>query len=357
MLLAQIDSFSSRTMSVLRLAQNNGSDAYRAWKLAKEALFQSIDLYINSCDALASISFDSVVLPNMNEDAMLPDALAIDAELSGLAHQEHRLQNARFSLLASRNKSKCFSKINSLPIEILSCIFLAANPYSKDCGSWRSCTYPTTLASVCQLWRKMILELPSIWSFFHIRINKEAWAGSEECAKLWIDRSRSHPLYLQMLQPKDDSVIGFSYNLASRVSVIAPRVQHFVIQSSRCVMQDMLCCLINNGTPGSMQALELEDLEGTNSNHLLSWRAYATSPAPPQDCTEAYLSSIQALKLRFTFFPWYSTAYENLSSLSLNLSTPYLCHVAPTQSEMAKILASSPMLVILELTLESSCRN
>ncbi|KAF8593237.1 hypothetical protein BDV93DRAFT_587710 [Ceratobasidium sp. AG-I] len=346
-------------MSVQKSDPNNSFDVYKAWKIAREGLSQSIQTYLSACDALASASYESFLQTGTHEATLLPDALAIDAELSGLVNEEERLRNARFALLASRNRSKGFSKINSLPIEILSSIFLAASPYFKDHGSWSSPAYPAILASVCQLWRQIALDLPSIWTYLHIHLDGSFSVNTRKCAELWSYRSRNFPLRLKMVQYNDNrDPEGLSNDLARPMGLIAPRIQDFYIESSRHVMQIVLCSLINNGKPGSIRSLELfDEYEGPGSEHVLAWDPDVAHLAPSSDRTEELLSSIRDLKLLSAYFPWYSTAYENLASLSLDLEANDLGDAAPTQNEIAKILASSPMLHTLSLNLDSSCRH
>ncbi|KAF8599420.1 hypothetical protein BDV93DRAFT_526085 [Ceratobasidium sp. AG-I] len=338
---------------------DNDLNVYWAWKSAREALSESIRIYISACDALAFVSFGSVLKTSTYGVTLVPDALAIDAELSELVNEEDRLRNARVTLLASRNRSKEFSKVNSLPIEILSSIFLAANPYFEDRGAWHSPTYPATLASVCQLWRQIAFGLPLIWTYLYIRIDGARSANSRKCAELWSHRSQNPPLRLEMRQYNQNGVPkGFSEDLISFMGLIAPRVQDFDIEGSRYVMQLALCNLINNSTPGSLKGLELfEEDESSGFDHFLAWHPDIARFAPSHDRTAEFLSSVQVLKLWSTFFPWHSTAYENLVSLTLHLLADDVGDAVPTQHEMATILASSPMLHTLALTIDFSCRH
>lgn len=353
---AKLTSTPSKTMSVQEADQNNGLDVYRAWQLARGALSESIQTYLSACDSLSSASFESALQAGTHGASLLPNALAIDAELSELANQEDLLRNGRFDLLASRNRTKGFSKINSFPIEILSSIFIAAKPRFDDPS--RGLRYPATLASVCRLWRQIALDLPSIWAYIRIRIDGAHSANSRRCAELWSHRSQRSTLHLDMLQCSiTGSPTFFTSDLLSVMSLVAPRVQDFYAKGSRCVTQFALCNLINDGTVGSLKSLELTEYDNSGSGDFLAWFPEIARLAPSHDRTAEFLSSVHTLKLSSVFLPWHSTAYENLVSLSLDLSAHNFGDFAPTQREIANVFLSSPMLHTLSLTLDFPCRD
>ncbi|KAF8593238.1 hypothetical protein BDV93DRAFT_529959 [Ceratobasidium sp. AG-I] len=75
------------------------------------------------------------------------------------------------------------------------------------------------------------------------------------------------------------------------------------------------------------------------------------------DRIEEFLSSVQFLDLRNTYFAWHSTAYHGLLELSLYLDFQIDFHLFPTQLEVKNILLSSPRLHTVFLKLTTSLRH
>lgn len=187
--------------SIYKINSNDCTEVYQTWKSARDSLSLSIQTYVEACDALKSVSIEALTQSTAAWGSSLPDALStIDSELFELVNEEERLRKARLSLLASRNSSRNFSKINSLPTEVLSSIFLAAEPRRKDCTLGSHSRYPTAIASVCQIWRQIALDLPSMWSNLRYYIDGPQELNSHRCAELWGERARDLPRYVEMYQ-------------------------------------------------------------------------------------------------------------------------------------------------------------
>ncbi|KAF8599624.1 hypothetical protein BDV93DRAFT_297687 [Ceratobasidium sp. AG-I] len=335
------------------------AEVYRSWKSARDALSHSIRIYLNACDALASVSIETLTCSKSVWGSSLSIAPSmVDNDLSGLADDEERLRNARLKLLVSRNNSRSFSRINSLPQEILSLIFIASNSYLEGRDSGYPASHPTVISSVCQLWRHIALSIPSLWSHLSIDVDGAFLVNSQKCAELWSKRSKNSPLHVDLLQldcnadPQDGL-----WDLQDYFPPLVPRIQSLYLESSQYFMHFVLHHMIEGGRSGSAKALQFRSKDDTIVP-LLSWPEEIESP-PHSDHVASFLTSIQYLELSNTFFPWNSSAYHGLVELSLDLSrggvhnTDYL----PTQREIAQMLASSPMLREISIILNASCRH
>jgi hypothetical protein len=174
--------------------------AYQCWKTARNALFQSIDKYIATCETLGSLCSQPTFQWAAKHVPLQSAYPAFDEELSAAAERETRLRAANSDLRRSSNQSKIFSPIGGLPFEILESIFLSANRHCTGRGNGHdNSVYPTTLASVCQTWRELAINIPMLWSHIDIIIRRpEISEATINCVRLWTTRSRDAPLYLDI---------------------------------------------------------------------------------------------------------------------------------------------------------------
>lgn len=340
----------------------NCAEVYRSWKLARDALARSIDNYLSASSALASASIEAVTHSQALWDGLLPEApYRVDLELSGLVDEEERLREARLMLLASRNCSKGSSKINTLPTEVLVLIFIAANPYPTEVSLNPGASYPMALSSVCQLWRQITLGIPSLWSFLHLYVDGPHPQKSYLSSQLWAERSGRALICAKIVEQHYDggSVQTFD-DFRYHLDLYMPRIYSLNLDASGYFNQATLQHMVEFSVPGSLNALALvsrprsADLQmdihvNVDFDHLLS--SFSESAL---DAAEEFLSSIQYLSLSHDVFPWYSSAYRNLIELDLDLLTDGrdFSNCLPTQSEIAAILSSSPMLQSLSLRLD-----
>lgn len=84
------------------------------------------------------------------------------------------------------------SPIHSLPPEILGDIFMHCVPPRVSVCSIRKA--PMLLCQVCSYWRELALSLPMLWSSFQA----SSRAGHFSLIQLWIERSRTQPLFLSL---------------------------------------------------------------------------------------------------------------------------------------------------------------
>ncbi|KAF8595085.1 hypothetical protein BDV93DRAFT_548968 [Ceratobasidium sp. AG-I] len=354
-------------MSRHETTPNACAEVYRSWKSARDALSQSIQTFLNACDILTSISIEKLTQSAGTWGSSLPDALGvIDAELSGLANEEERLRKARLLLLVSRNSSKTFTKINSLPAEILSSIFLAGYPHQVETPTHRRHTYPETLSSVCQHWRHVATNFPPIWSDVHVYINGSRTVNSQKCAELWSQRSRNALIRLEIEELDAPKAVGNIRDISFCLARHASHVGHLKIYASFFFIDSALDVMIQHHAAGSTKSLSLgvRDDPTTRSCHLEIWESpddyddYDDDDDNDDDNddekslsrTEKFSSSIQYLELLSITISWNSPVYHGLVELSIDLTElQSTFNHSPTQSEIQKILLLCPMLQKLSL--------
>jgi hypothetical protein len=107
--------------------------------------------------------------------------------------------------------------ISRLPVEILTEIFLYCLPtfHERRPASLAKLDAPLLLASICREWRSIAFNTPRLWSLLQIRLPLSRSAISAESIQtkrlgieLWLNRSRSHPLFVSFTDYRSLSRLG-----------------------------------------------------------------------------------------------------------------------------------------------------
>ena len=93
--------------------------------------------------------------------------------------------------------------VHQLPPELLCEIFLHSLPDSPEPGFVytpppRAVDAPLLLCQICSHWRKVALSLSSLWSSLSVTVSSQGQKPRMPLVKLWLARSRSHPLSLSL---------------------------------------------------------------------------------------------------------------------------------------------------------------
>ena len=96
--------------------------------------------------------------------------------------------------MADDEKSLTNFAFDKLPTDVLVGIFKHARPVNAEDAYTEGFRFPVALTQVCQHWRKVALEAPTLWANMHImdyytKQNKEA-------ACVYVERSKACPLFL-----------------------------------------------------------------------------------------------------------------------------------------------------------------
>ncbi|KAF9002504.1 hypothetical protein BDQ17DRAFT_1356977 [Cyathus striatus] len=120
----------------------------------------------------------------------------------------HKLKSIRSSVFARVEISRGDCHFDKLPTEILQEIF-------NCCFDWvdhRYCVVDAvvrygrqktiTLSQICQRWRYVTLSMPQLWSYIILK--------NPSLVQLWLERSGSSPLYLDIVSERGRDVDSFS---------------------------------------------------------------------------------------------------------------------------------------------------
>ncbi|KAG9074701.1 hypothetical protein FRC06_010515 [Ceratobasidium sp. 370] len=273
---------------------------------------------------------------------MLEDVLtALDSELPNLTPSLELAANANNIVKVLRNRSTTLVPINLLPSELLERIFELLSHSRTNTGVMDNIpAYPEALLRVCtswqqraldnrQLWRRIILVLPSI---HEVRLRKRAEARLE----------RAHESLLDF-HVHGGSSWGLDSRMKELLARVAPQLGSICWQAHRhfdpSFLKYSLPVLIELGTLGTVYSLRLR---GSTTY------PFVTDPAtfPSMERVEAFLAPIKYLDLHNVFIDWTSKAYHSLVELELSFEGSVQF---PTADEFAAILLASPRLRALKL--------
>ncbi|KAL0060444.1 hypothetical protein AAF712_012766 [Marasmius tenuissimus] len=224
-------------------------------------------------------SLDPLFIPNIPPEVALPYE-DTRVEIADYIDLIRNLEDRILALKAKKEKAErristvasLFSPIRRLPSEVLQEIFIFASvvEYGNMFGvasTWESRTL--RISTVCYRWRSIALDTPEIWTRFGVELTQRALNP----VQLFLDRSKSRPLSLTMIQTTtvdgatlDESVLGllvsqshrwqfvdsfdlFDYpdiNRLEREIISLPSIRNFVCwpvdlsQTGRIVLEEQL---------------------------------------------------------------------------------------------------------------------
>ncbi|KAG8696817.1 hypothetical protein FRC08_006918 [Ceratobasidium sp. 394] len=375
-------------------------DARRQVSSSRARLSRATEDYLAACQLLASTCVPQPQSSNQHSRELVLSA--IDTELSAFKEGEERIQKTHQVLVNARNRSKMTAPIYSLPPEILTRIFLEAACHHAHDESKRPTSFPsnpTTLSTVCRLWRNMAINCRSLWSHLDILIDAKGRQPRYPPSQLWIDRLQGMPLRVHIrlygstprqhlgtinlndmsdsddpddsdgADSSDDS--GDSDNsrtsasaqhsvsrtpnisLSSLTNFLAPLMSHAdsleLISSMHCqsLLHSMLDRLItDNEEPGPMRAVRIIH-DGEDCDPLECETSHLSLEHDFED-HRVFFSSLVTLDLRNVYPFWDYMTLTNL--VELRFEAPGLkTWFAVTQAELAATLASCPKLQSLTL--------
>ncbi|KAI0742627.1 hypothetical protein C8Q80DRAFT_1189749 [Daedaleopsis nitida] len=231
--------------------------------------------------------------------------------------------------------------ITDLPPEILSCIFQIVQDITGWTGSWEDDAKMSTswirLSWVCRHWRQVAVTTPLLWN----RISDHQRSLNYSWVPVFLDRAASAPLHvkgrnqghrlgmailhpsslvLHHLPPYTSSVLSFHFEVSGHR-------RHFT-QSLEALLLPILTQMC------SLESLRLHD-----------HRTVGTGTIGFPGLTREHLPRLRSLVLIGICFPWTSSLYTSLRSLTVQW-----CEIPLPMSELIRILESSPNLKSLSLS-------
>ncbi|KAG2066653.1 hypothetical protein BDR04DRAFT_1121001 [Suillus decipiens] len=237
----------------------------------------------------ANLSTVSRALQNIQLDAAMHEPEALGQ--NGVSYRHRKLVEEKTKISQSNNSHRQFSSaIWRLPTEILAEIFSYCVP---EDGDWAPSPYlaPMLLTTVCQRWREVAVDMPSLWRRLRLEVDHSDWKQRAFCYESYLKRSRGRQLSLtlechnnewtelrSLLQPHIDQVsslsLGFFSGAGSLMVADFSRLEELVIYTDG---SDPVPAVIRSiaQLPPSMRSLKIMDtwlnLKLLTGVKLLAW--------------------------------------------------------------------------------------
>ncbi|KAG9121399.1 hypothetical protein FRC07_002667, partial [Ceratobasidium sp. 392] len=178
-------------------------NAPKKCKTWRSTLTSAVQGYLAACTDLAAACTSSHH-PYRQRD-FEATLLTIDAEFTSIALEEATLDKAWWSLAVARNQSATITPIHSLPVEILTNIFLMVQYGFENVSNSKQIPPAQVLAGTSSYWRKIATGTPALWTEIKITTEQIRY----DYAALCLHRANTVPIYLTVLQTSSESTDEF----------------------------------------------------------------------------------------------------------------------------------------------------
>ncbi|KAG8738881.1 hypothetical protein FRC12_016517, partial [Ceratobasidium sp. 428] len=294
---------------------------------------------------------------------------AIDEELSTFSIEEARIQQARYTLIDTRNVSRMVAPIYSLPSEILARIFSDAACCCTNETFHEHTPHianPVMLSGVCKRWRQVAVNHQPLWTHIDLVVAGDNTNRGYHPPEIWEERSQGALLYLNIYQyrllnyidveedydntyadeldsaPMFNKLLNFLSPLMSQVCSMT-LVLDFPTEP---VLAKLLGSWLLNYTSGQPQALRLQAHHQSPKLYLTHRESTFGLAASTRVLRyKGLFESLRILHLCNIIPSWTNLSLENLTDLRLESGETW----SITQNELASLLMSCPRLQCLAL--------
>ncbi|KAF8596984.1 hypothetical protein BDV93DRAFT_610613 [Ceratobasidium sp. AG-I] len=333
------------------------AETFRQWKAFHDHFIQSLQQYVNACTSLELALSQS---PRSASDKIDLEAalLQINAQVSLASTYDKQLQKAWGCLSRIRNHSIKLVPINLLPPEILSDIFVLANPTRDVCvGHLLPANKPPkptcldAILSVCAYWRRQAFDTPLLWSHVDLVVAGTWRYKFQARAESRIEHSGNTPLEFHILgvdrdfssKIKTDDI----FELVEFVAPHTPQLQSLIVNlqfENRDIMRSVLRRLVFQ----SQHSSRLQSLSLSSSSYTVApGSSLGALPLSDGNSYISWLGSIRILKLYSMHIDWSSSAYRGLVELEIDELAEQAC---PSTAQMGAVLSACPKLRRLRLS-------
>ncbi|KAJ7149637.1 hypothetical protein C8R46DRAFT_1358706 [Mycena filopes] len=243
------------------------------------------------------------------------DARAADLRAQML-HLEESLRALRNKKLLTQKRLRSYRyPVLTLPTEITCEIFmhfLSLHPLRPQLTGIAS---PTLLTQVCRAWRAIALDTPKFWKA--MLLMEDTWERQSQIFDLWVDRSRSYPLSIEIAHRHQEDVSS----VLTRVLQHASRLEQL---KASLPVHSML------KAPHFLPILRHLDL------------SLNSSPVPQEILMFSDAPQLQTVTLTDAAALGVVLPWSQLTSVTLNALDPHEC---------ASVLRQTPNLRLCELLL------
>ncbi|KAH7332623.1 hypothetical protein B0J17DRAFT_722151 [Rhizoctonia solani] len=295
----------------------------------------------------------------------------LDTELEFISLYESKVQEIKATIGRFRNRTSTLIPINTLPPEILICIFhlIPASPCNVEyLGAPRYkdqqfSKYPDYLAHVCTLWRRTAISSCSLWCHIDLSPYQSCYEALVSRAWVYAKRAGNLPIRLHIAESSynrdfERAHEGYSdlYKLVSHISSRVETLEFVVGRYFRGFHVAVLRNLLLSEHPTLTKLVlssEVQYYQSSISAGSVSPYMEAESDDLQLDITEDEMARgfapLKVLHAHNTFPAWESNAYHGLVDLHLESPSNW---TLITLGEPIAILQSSPGLLILHFGLQ-----
>lgn len=324
---------------------------------AQRQLDEAIQCYLQRAADLEAATYDPI---HYSSDRQLLETAIHEAHRDSqlLPSRADQLMKARVTFNRIRNRSTSLVPINRLPMEVLLQIFrFAARKGSCTlCDALLSDPHlhklncpepPLSLTHVCQHWRTIVVNMPSLWT--HVGLSLNARKGiKKECdyARTCLQRAPNSPLCIWIDGSIDPYRGGPDNGMELFMSCLRPHVGNLesfslIDHPDNSEIRELVSLWMTHGRAGSVRHLTVW-LEDGRKDCNLFW----THDTLNLRYLDSFLEPIRVLRLNGAYFDWDSSAYHNLVVLQLGGLGVWS---SPTARQMLALLSASPELHTLKL--------
>ncbi|KAG8770554.1 hypothetical protein FRC12_004192 [Ceratobasidium sp. 428] len=241
-----------------------------------------------------------------------------------------------------RDSSTTLAPVNTLPPEILACIFALWKPY-RSCYRDDGADFHD-LAAVCSYWRQVAINIPELWG--HIDISPSTPVGF---AELLLKRAGDSLIEIHLHEANAFTSRPTSMEKMDQTMSLLSQHLHYIfaldIDSTGCFPDFITRTLSTLFDRSGRDLLGSLTVAFPNADSVLSFSD--TLMTEPENAAEM-LHSLDEIHLENIYFDWDSKIYWNLADLRLVFGCDKGKSPISTL-ELTKILKASPELEILKL--------
>ncbi|KEP51827.1 putative F-box-like domain protein [Rhizoctonia solani 123E] len=339
------------------------------FKTASNNLRVALEQYLYACNGICT-SLQGPEPPLLSGE----DTQHINTELASMPSYEEKFREARLNLTRARNRSFSFAPINSLPSNVLACIFsmivdsqpcILTTVYDEVSIN-RDHAYPDLLMQVCSHWRQIVELHPSLW----VHIDFVPDCGDAKLiskAKTRVKRAQAQSLEVHIVGTEDakydySSLAELLESLAGSMKALELTVTEEDIGKFYSLV---LKTLLSKSDPTIFTRFSLRSQREHRDIFITPSKSSAYNHRSENACLSVDLSlealertfaALEALDLCSIFPPWNSKAYHGLVELKLTSSMDELYSQIPEQ-DLITILKASPDLRILHFAMNIVSRQ
>ncbi|KAG8777094.1 hypothetical protein FRC12_000551 [Ceratobasidium sp. 428] len=251
---------------------------FNEWNTAKDNFEDAAQKFLSACTSLLQYIDESLV-SHANRRSIEDSIIAVHGQMKTFDLIESRMTKSKVTLRRVFNESTTLVPINTLPLEVMSHIFVLLVSYS-NCTAEAPCySHPLrNISTVCSRWRHLTVITRSLWSHIDIcepRTTSENSSKMISWVRLCLERACDTPLQLHICQPSQNRNTGSEELL---LSLLTPHMANvtsikFSGSLSEGYFRAALSLYANHRSTGRLESLlvELKPTTGAGATHHLIW--------------------------------------------------------------------------------------